>query len=65
MAEQTRIYVWRSRARGFLVVTAKSLDEAYEVITEKHANWLNYAQAHEPHDMPARAGELMYLNQRG
>jgi hypothetical protein len=64
MSEQTNVYIWRNRRRGFLVVTAKSLEDAHAIIQEKHTSWLNYAQHHMPEQMPARAGSLLYVQQR-
>jgi len=65
MSDPTRLYIWRARARGVLVVLAKSADEAREVVAEKAPTWERYARTHEPEATHvARSGELVHLRQR-
>jgi len=65
MTNVTRIYIWRDRTRGFLTVTAKSLDEARDVVAEKAPAWERYARTHEPHTTGlARSGEAIAVAQR-
>lgn len=65
MTEPTRLYIWRSRARGLLIVTAKSLEDAHLVIAEKAPRWERYARTHDPQTAGmARAGEVITIAQR-
>ncbi|MFA5462392.1 MAG: hypothetical protein WC274_09995 [Sulfurimonas sp.] len=65
MSDPTRLYIWRSRERGVLVVLAKSVEDAREVVAEKAPTWERYARTHEPEATKmARSGELVQLRQR-
>lgn len=65
MAEMTKVYVWRRRGRGFLVVLAKSVDEAREKALEQDGSFSSFVSGREPEaEGTARSGEVLYIKQR-
>jgi hypothetical protein len=65
MTEPTQVYIWRNRWRGFVVVLAKSEDEARQLVQEKHPGWERVVRQEPSATLPARAGGVAVLPQRG
>jgi len=71
MPEETRtekktvqVFIWRSRARGFLAVTAHDLEEARTIAVGQQPNLQNFVTREPEAVISTKVGEVIYLRQR-